>query len=175
MILAMYFFDTCALVYRYADEPNVDGAQRRRVRRLISDQRVENYAADLSVIEIASGLAAACRRHSWSLRKFDSMYREFFKDLASQRVRLRAVTQRDLVSAAHVLRFAGVIKRLKLQSADAIIAECCRELAVESGERVVFYTADWKLYFILRSIDRFKKALRLRFLGQGKGGIAPST
>lgn len=175
MILATYFFDTCALLYRYADEPNVDRAQLRRVRRLISDRRAKNYVADLSVIEVASGLAAARRRHNWSLRKFDSMYGEFFEDLASEKVRLRAVTQRELVSATHILRFAGVIKRLKLQSADAIIAECCRELAVESGERVVFYTADWKLYFILRSIDRFKRALSLRYLGQGKGGIPPTT
>jgi len=175
VILAIYFFDTCALLYRYADEPNVDRVQLRRVRRLISNHRAKSYAADLSVIEVASGLAAACRRHNWSLKKFDSMYREFFEDLASERVRLRTVTQREFVSATHILRFAGVIKRLKLQSADAMIAECCRELALESGERVVFYTADWKLYFILRSIDRFKKALKLRYLGQGRGGIPPTT
>jgi hypothetical protein len=46
---------------------------------------------------------------------------------------------------------------------------------MEKGERLVFYTADWKLYAILRDIQAYKSTMKLRYLGPGKGGIPPQT
>jgi len=88
---------------------------------------------------------------------------------------VRTVTQLDLLRVRHLLRFAGVLKKKKLKSADAVISECCRELALEKRRRIVFYVADWKLYAILRDIDAFRSTLKLRFLGEGKGSIPPET
>jgi predicted nucleic acid-binding protein len=127
------------------------------------------------VVEVASALAQVCRRNSWDVRVYDALDAKFFKDLQRQRILVQRVTAFDLWRARHLLRFAGVLKNRKLKSSDAIIAECCRELAMEKGERLVFYTADWKLYAILRDIQAYKSTMKLRYLGPGKGGIPPQT
>jgi len=109
------------------------------------------------------------------VRTYDTLNAKFFRDLQGRRILVRHVTALDLTRARHLLRFAGVLKNRKLESADAIIAECCRELALEKGEKLVFYTADWKLYAILRDIQAYKSVMKLRYLGLGKGGIPPQT
>jgi hypothetical protein len=133
------------------------------------------YVSELSLVEIASAFAQVCRRNNWGVRTYDAYDTDFLRDLQRKRILVRHVTPVDLMRARHLLRFARVLKSRKLDSSDAIIAECCRELALERRERLVFYTADWKLYAILRDIDAYTSALRLRYLGPGKGGVPPET
>jgi hypothetical protein len=168
--MSVYFFDTSALQYRY-----VRNTFSQRVRRVTSDKRWKVYIADVTILEMASALANGCRRLGLTLTRFDAMDLAFLKDVAAKQVEVRTVTQADVQRARHLLRFAGVVKRRNLQSADALISVCCLECALEIKKRVIFYTGDWTLYTTLREINAFRAALRLRYLGPGKGGIPPET
>jgi len=168
--VACCFFDTAALQHRY-----VDGPYSRRVRKIISDGRVEKFIAEVTILEIASALARRCRAQRWDERAYDALDLGFWRDIADRRLRVREVTQQDTVRARHLIRFAGVVRRRDIGSTDALIATCCLDLALERGERVAFYTSDWTLYTILRDIGAFRSALALRFLGHGRGGIPTRT
>jgi len=165
-----YFFDTAALQHRY-----VDGPYSKRVRRIISDRRWDSFIADVTILEIASALARKCRKRNWNRRKYDALDMEFWKDVADRRLRIRETTQRDILRARHLIRFAGVVGRREMGSADALIGACCLDLALERRERVAFYTSDWTLYTILRDLDAFRSTLVLRYVGQGKAGIPTET
>jgi hypothetical protein len=78
------------------------------------------------------------------------------------------------MQARSVLRKGVAINR-NVGSADALIASCCRELALELKARVVFYTADWGLYTVLRQIDSFTSVMTLRFILLPKNGIPAET
>ena len=164
-----YFFDTSALVYRYAD-----GAPSRRVRRLTSDKRCELYIANITVVEMAGALAKVCRTSGHNTRKFEGMDGAFLKDIASGKLNIREVTQSDMQRARHLLRYAGVVRKRNLGSADALVAVCCLELALEKKVHVIFYTEDWTLYSTVREINSFRSVLELRCLAASRGGI-PST
>lgn len=168
--MACHFFDTAALQHLY-----VDGPYSQRVRRIASDQRRDNFIADVTVLEIASALARRCRAQNWDKRRYDALDMRFWEDVADGRVRVRDVTQQDTMRARHLIRFAGVVRRRNIGSVDALIATCCLDLALERRERIAFYTGDWTLYAILREIDAFRSALALRFLGPGRGGIPTET
>ena len=165
-----YFLDTCALIHRY-----VSGPFSRLVRRIVSSDRWPVYVAEPTVLEMASALARQCRSHRWDVHAFDALDRRFFQDIAFGRLRVRAVTKQEVLRARHLLRYAGVVKGNKLESADALIAVTCLELAYEVKERVVFYTQDWPLYATIRGVDAFRAMLELRFLGPGRGGVPPTT
>ena len=75
----------------------------------------------------------------------------------------------------HLIGLAGVVNRRGLRSSDAIVAVSCRQFAFETGERVTFYTKDWKLYRTLYEINAYRSAMKLRFLGRGRDGIPAST
>ena len=92
------------------------------------------------------------------------MYRRFFLDVASGRVRVRSVTQRDFQNARHLIRFAKVIQKRHLKSADAIIAESCRDLAYELGSPTTFWLCDEKLYKTLSGLSAYSSAVKLRFV-----------
>jgi len=124
---------------------------------------------------MASTLAKRCRKASLSEGAFDRMDRRFLRDVSQERLRVRTTTMRDMIRARHLLRFAGVIRKRDLGTGDAMIASSCLALAQEARVRVVFYTADWTLYTILRDLDAFTSALRLRYVGKPKGGIPAST
>lgn len=170
-----YFLDTSALTLRYANDPCFPKSEWRRIRRIVSDVRWTIFISELSIVEVASAFAQVCRRNSWDVRTYDALDTRFLKDLRTSRVLVRHVTALDLMRAKHLLRYAGVLKKRKLESSDAIIAECCREVALEKGGQLIFYTADWTLYTILRDIDAYKSVMRLRYLGAGKGGIPPES
>ena len=154
----MYFFDTSALQHRYLDAPDA-----RAVRRIISDQRTICYIADWTIVEMASTLARRCRQISASLQTFDHLERQFFKDIANGNLRVRITSTRDFSRARDLLRFAGIIKRRRLSSGDALIAASCLDLAYQERQRITFCTSDEPLYSILSGITAYTSALRLRF------------
>ncbi len=154
--MGIHFFDTSALQHRY-----VSGPHTRRVRRIISDQRCECYIADWTVLEIASGLAKRCRAGNLTIQSYDAMDTRFFEDLAGGRLKVRESTPQEIRRARDLLRFAGVIKRRRLTSGDALIAVSCLDLALERKCRVNFYMSDNPLYNILQDIGAFTSALSL--------------
>ena len=157
--MGVHFFDTSALQHRYIRGPNTT-----RVRHILSNRRCECYIADWTVLEIASGLARRCRAGNLTIERYDAMDAKFFEDLAVGRLKVRESTPQEIRRARDLLRFAGVIKRRRLKSADALIAICCLDLALERKSRVSFYMSDEPLYNILRDIDAFASALRLCYL-----------
>jgi hypothetical protein len=156
--LSIYFFDTSALQHRY-----LDGPDSRSVRRIVSDQRVICYIADWTIVEMASALARRCRQAAFSLKEFDRLERHFYDDIAQGRLRVRATTSRDFTRARDLLRFAGIVKRRRLSSGDALIAACCLDLAYQEKERITFCTSDQPLHSILSDITAYTAALHLRF------------
>jgi hypothetical protein len=154
-----YFFDTSALKHRYIKTPI-----SARIKRAVSDGRRDIYVSELTIVELATAFADDCTARKVGHAEYDRLYRRFFRDLASKKIHVRNVTQRDFQNARHLLRFAKVIHRRHLKSADAIISESCRELAYELNSRVTFYLCDEKLFKTLASIDAYKSAVRLRFI-----------
>lgn len=156
--MPIYFFDTCALQHRYLDAPDAP-----TVRRIISDRRVICYITDWTIVEMASTLARRCRQLSAACREFDRLERKFFADIADGRLKVRVSSSRDFTRARDLLRFAGMIKRRRLSSGDALIAACCLDLAYQEKERITFCTSDQPLFSILGDITAYTSALRLRF------------
>ncbi len=167
--MPIYFFDTSALKHRYAQT-----AHRRRIRRVSSMPSGGCYICDWTVVEMASALGGHCRGNNLGVKKFDSMDNEFFRDISNGRLTVRTTSTRVLLHARAVLRKGVVIKR-DVGSADAVIASCCRELALELKQRIIFYTADWGLYTLLRGISAFTSVMTLRFIGTPKNGIPSET
>ena len=157
--MTAYFFDTSALKHRY-----VKSRISARIKRAISDARHEIYISELTIVELATAFADECIKRKVGHRDYDRMYRRFFRDVAKRRVCVRNVTQRDFQHARHLLRFAKVIQGRHLKSADAIIAESCRELAYELKSPIIFYLCDEKLYKTLNSLNAYASAVKLRFV-----------
>ena len=160
------FFDTAALQHRY-----VSGPESRRIRRLIGDSRDECFVAEWTILEIASALAKRCRIGSHSVQIYDQWDLRFFSDIARGKLRVRAGSQRDVLKARQLIRFAGVLHKRNLGSGDALIASACLELALERRAVVTFYTSDWTLYSTVRDIDAFTSALRIVYVGTPRGGL----
>lgn len=139
-------------------------ASSRRVRSLISDSRNTAYIADTTVLELASSLATECRRKSADAKVFDRMTQEFFADLADEALIVRSTTKREVLRAYDLIRWVGVHKRRNLRSSDALIATCCYDLAMELGQKVVFYTSDKRLHDVLRDTDSFAAVLIIRYI-----------
>jgi predicted nucleic acid-binding protein len=158
--MPVYFFDTSALQHRY-----MDGPYSKRIRRIISTGSNECFIADITVLEIASALGNRCRQGNLRYQRYDQANDRFWEDIAEGRLIVRDTSQRDVMRARNLLRYAGVLKRRRLQSADALVAVTCLELALERGEAIIFYTSDWTLYDILSQIDAFNAALTLRLAG----------
>lgn len=155
-----YFFDTSALQHRY-----MDGVYSRRVRRIISGKNNYCFIADLTVLEIASALASQCRTRELTHKNYDRADNKFWGDISAEFLLTRKASDRDIMRARYLLRFAGVIRKRKLGSVDALIAVSALELALERKERIIFYTSDWTQFDILRQIDAYASVLRLRFVG----------
>ena len=164
------FFDTSALQHRY-----ITGPYSRRVRRIVSDRRGDSFIADVTILEIASTLARKCRKNNWDKRRYDSLDMDFWSDLANRRLKVRETTRSEIMRARHLIRFAGVVRRREIGSADALISATCLDLALEKKQRITFFTSDWTLYSILRDLDAFRSTLALRYLGLGRGGIPTET
>src|SRR5258706_4537155 len=160
------FFDTCALQHKY-----VDGPHSRRIRQIIGGVSRECFVAEWTVLEIASAFANRCRAGNFQIDVFDRWELKFYPDIADRRLNVRPVSQRNVLKARQLIRFAGVLNRRNLASGDALIASTCLELALERRKTVTFYTSDWTLYTIVRDIDVFKFALRMVYVGAPKGGI----
>lgn len=154
-----HFFDTSALRHRYIATP-----LSRRIKRAVSDSRHEVYISELTIVELATAFADDCISRGSGHVEYDRMYRRFFLDVASGRVRVRSVTQRDFQNARHLIRFAKVIQKRHLKSADAIIAESCRDLAYELGSPTTFWLCDEKLYKTLSGLSAYSSAVKLRFV-----------
>ncbi|HKO61583.1 MAG TPA: type II toxin-antitoxin system VapC family toxin [Pyrinomonadaceae bacterium] len=161
--MPIYFFDTSALQHRY-----IDGPYSKRIRRIISTGSNECFIADITVLEIASGLGRRCRQGNLRYQRYDQADDRFWKDVADGNLIVRATTQRDVMRARTLLRFAGVLRRRNLGSSDALIAVTCLELALERQKPIIFYTSDWTQFDVLRQIDAFNAVLTLRLAGTPK-------
>ena len=166
--MPIHFLDSSALQHRY-----LDNAHSRRIRRLVSDRRCPCFVAELSVVEISSAIARRCRQKNLTIRHFDSMSTAFLRDLADGRILVRNMSKRDMRRARDLIRYAGIVRRRNISSADAIIAVSCLDLALERKERLVFYTSDRGLYEILNTINAYKSALSLKFLEIQPEAMAP--
>lgn len=98
------------------------------------------------------------------LKAYDSMDIRFLNDVASGRLIVRTADRKNSLRARHLIRFAGVVRRRNIGSADAVIASCCLDLALEMKKRIIFYTHDKPLFLTLQEINAFTSALTLRFL-----------
>jgi len=165
-----YFFDTSALVPRYRN-----GNFTRKVNRILASADAAFYICELTVIEMSSSLAQLHRRHRLSRTEFQKMRAAFEDDIADGLLQVRTVSQQDLMSARDLLEDAAVSNGRNLRSADAIIGACCRTLAHDLNRRVIFYTKDWTQYSSIFDIGSYRSALKLRYLGKGKGGIPART
>lgn len=158
-----YFWDTSALLHRY-----VSGPLSRLPKLLISNKKRTNYIADITVLEMASALSKECRRNAWNLSKFDLLETCFMKDIAEGRLNVRDTTKRDFDRTRHLIRYIGVKGGRKITAADALIATCCLEFALEKGERIALITNDYPLYTLLSSVDAFRSSVRLWYLDKAK-------
>jgi len=163
------FFDTCALIPRYRT-----GKFTYRVNRLFAGRR-SIHIAEISVVEVASALASIVRDNHLPDSEFRRMHAAFLTDLADGRIEVRPLSRQDMVKATHLIELGGLTNRAGLKSADALVAVSGRELALERGERISFYTKDWKLYRTLFEINAYRAAMRLNFLGPGRPGVPAST
>ena len=163
------FFDTCALIPRYRV-----GKFTYRVNRIFAGTR-PIHIAEISMVEVVSALASQCRDNHLPDSEFRRMHSAFLADVASGRIDVRPLSRQDMVKATHLIELGGVTNRAGLKSSDALVAVSCRELALERGERVSFYTKDWKLYRTLYGINAYRAAMRLNFLGPGRPGVPAST
>jgi hypothetical protein len=154
-----YFFDTCALKHRYART-----GISPRISRIVSNHRYEIYISELTVVELGSAFADYCKAQGTGHEEYDRLYRRFFRDVARKRIIVREISRRDLENARHLIRFAKVIKGRHLKSADAIVAETCRDLSYELGDRVTFYSCDQKLHKTLNATDAYRTAVKLRYV-----------
>jgi len=161
-----FFFDTSALVSRYC----ADNATNR-INRILAKGDSQFYISELTLIEMSSSLAQIRRRQHLGVAEFQRMRNLFEDDIASGLLRVRTITQGDLLNARDLLEDAAVLKNCDLRSADAIIAASCRELAHALKSRICFYTKDWKQYSSVYHVYAYRSALKLRFIGKGKGGI----
>ena len=163
------FFDTSALVPRYRP-----GKYTYRVNQIFGGPK-NIFVAEITMVEIVSAFGSICRQHKLPDSDFEQMNTAFFDDVATGRVKIRLISTSDMLRARHLLSLAGIVNRRNLGSSDALVAVSCRELALETHERVMFYTRDWTLYSILYQINAYRSALRMRFLGLGRGGIPPAS
>jgi hypothetical protein len=104
--------------------------------------------------------------------RYAELDRLFWQDIYDRRLHVRDVTQRDVLRARHLLRYAGVQKGRQIKSADALIAASCLEFALETGGDVSFCLEDWKLYHVVRDIEAFKSVLRFKYIGIDKSMAA---
>src|SRR5580704_16525600 len=152
--MSAYFFDTSAVKHRY-----IKSAISARIKRAISDARHEVYISELTIVELATAFADDCSARGVGHAEYDRLYRRFFRDVANKRIQVRNVTQRDFQNARHLMRFAKVIHRRHLKSADAIISESCRELAYDLNSQVTFYLCDEKLFKTLSTVNAYSTAV----------------
>jgi hypothetical protein len=124
---------------------------------------------------MSSTLAQTYRKHGLTVAEFFRLRALFEDDIANGVLQVRPVSQSDLMDARDLLEDASVLNRRDLRSADAIIGASCRGLAYELKRRVILYTKDWTQYSSIRSIQSYRSALKLRYLGRGKGGIPANT
>jgi predicted nucleic acid-binding protein len=167
--VSAYFFDTSALVPKY-----IPGKFSHRLNLAFNGANRAFYICELTLIEMSSTLAQHYRKHGLTVAEFLRLRALFEDDIANGVLLVRTVTQADLMSARDLLEDAAVLNKRDLRSADAIIGAACRGLAYDLKRRVIFYTKDWTQYSSIRGIQSYRSALKLRYLGKGKGGI-PST
>jgi predicted nucleic acid-binding protein len=163
------FLDTSALQHVY-----VNGPHSRRVRLLLGRHGSQSTIADSTVLEMASTLANRCRAKNLSVKTFDRLHNLFLSDIANEAFAIRSSGLREIRRAAHLIRFAGVVKKRGLKSADALIASCAVEHALEIQRTVNFYTSDWPLYVCLRDLNVFRTTMNLYLVGVTRDGTEPS-
>lgn len=138
------------------------------MNRIITNKSNECFISDFTVLEIASALANRCRQGEFRHARYDNADNRFWNDIAQDRITIRDTGNREILRARNLIRYAQLLKRRKLTSADALIAVCALEFALERQERIIFYTSDWNMFDILRQFDAFSSALLLQFVGKPK-------
>jgi predicted nucleic acid-binding protein len=161
--MAAYFLDTSALQHRY-----IPSAHSRRIRRVISDTSNQCVIAEFTVLELASAIANRCRQGQMRRERYDLADHRFWSDIAEGRLQVRSAGIRENVRARNLIRYAQLLKRRKLTSADALIAVSALELALELKEKIIFYVSDWNMFDILSNVNAFKVALSMQFIGVPK-------
>lgn len=162
------FLDTSALQHQY-----VDGVHSLRIRQMLGRAASACVIADTTMLEMPSALATICRGKSWGVKTFDRLHRQFIRDVAEDVIEVRMSGVREIRRAIHLLRFAGVVKKKGLISADALIAACALEYAMEKQQVISFYTSDWPLYSCLRDLNAFRTTMNLYLVGATKDGTKP--
>lgn len=163
------FFDTCALIPRYCP-----GKHTYRVNKVFSGAE-SVFIAEISMVEVPSALAAICKDRGFRVAQFEKMHASFLDDVAAGQIKVCPMSRSDMVRATHLIVLCRFVNKTSLKSSDALVAVACRELALSSRARLTFYTQDWKLYRSLYESKAFRAALKLRFLGKGRGGIPPAA
>lgn len=162
--MPVYFFDTSALQHRYFDSP-----KSRSIRRIISDRRNTCYILDLTIVEIASAMAKKCRSNYLDVKVYDKLKGKFWTDVSSNGpLHVLNSGKREILRARHLIRYAGVFRRRKITSHDALIAASCLEFALEKKTQVTFCLEDWSLYDVISQLDAFKQVLKFRYIGPNK-------
>ncbi len=164
------FIDTCALKHKY-----IVGNHTYRMRQVVSPRHAPVYIAEISMVEMISAMADHCIEKKLGLADFEALKNEFETDIDEGLIEIVPIKRDDLLRAQHLLQLAKFENQLHLKTQDALVAVTCRELALRVRKRVVFYTKDWKFYRSLYSLAPYRAALKLRFLGKGRGGIPSST
>ena len=91
-----------------------------------------------------------------------------WQDIADGRLIVRKPGTREETKALHLLMHGGVDLKRGIRTFDALLAATSLELALEKAQKVRFWTADRRLYKILRELDAYKSAMLFRFVGPPK-------
>lgn len=130
--------------------------------------------SELSTIEIFSAFGNHCRKNKHSLSRYKAMEQAFWKDVVEERITIRETTFPDLQRARHLLQHAGVEKKRKIGSGDAVIAASCLGVAIEQSVPVTFCLEDWTLYSIIREVRAYTSVLSFKYIGVDKSA-APAA
>ena len=113
---------------------------------------------------MASALSNRCRQGGLPNSAYDSMNRRFLLDVAEGHLKVRPLNPPEMERARRLIRYAGVLGRLRISSGDALVATSCLDLALESRQKAIFFTSDQPLYNVLVKVDAFAKALRIQLV-----------
>lgn len=153
------FFDTSALQHQY-----LDTAKSIQVRAAISDPNNDCFISSLTIVEIASTFAKHCRKNRKSLKDYSDLDDRFWADIANRTLVVINPATREHHRALHLLKYAGVDRRRRITSADALIAATGLELAIQRAAKVRFFIEDKPLYRVLSTFSSYTSNIDFEFL-----------
>ena len=155
----LHFFDTSALQHQY-----LNTTKSTQVRTAISDPNNDCFISSLTIVEIASAFAKHCRTNKKSLKDYGELDDRFWSDIANRTLVVRNPEKREYFRALHLLKYAGVDRKRRITSADALIAATCLELAMQRAAKVRFFIEDKNLYSVLNTFSSYTSNIDFEFL-----------